>query len=221
MRYRFAHRGGFPGPENSLVAFTAALAAGANGLETDAWLSQDGAVVLDHDGAVPGPHGRQPIAEVRRDQLPTHLVTLDELYERCGTDFELSIDVKSPPAAAAIVAIAKRFDATDRLWIVEPLATAQDGLDLAGAHRAVTVRGGSLRSRHRAEAFNRAREAGIEAVNARWLWWTRQAVDEAHTLGLLGFGYDAQHRLAVKRCVAIGLDAVYSDHIDRLVDTLP
>ena len=49
----FAHRGARAhAPENTLEAFALALRLGATGLETDAWLTADGQVVLDHDGVV-------------------------------------------------------------------------------------------------------------------------------------------------------------------------
>src|SRR5262249_32142651 len=160
------------GPENTLQTFVDALARGADGLESDAWLTVDGAVVLDHDG-VAGPPGRQPIAQVRRDELPTHIPTLDELYETCGTGFELAIDVKSPAIAAATAAVADRFGAADRLWLVAPQAAHLEALALGAAHRAVTIRGNVIRSRRRHPIVAQAREVGVEAINARWMWWTR------------------------------------------------
>lgn len=46
----FAHRGGAGlAPENTLAAFDAGLACGADGLELDVHLSRDGAVVVHHD----------------------------------------------------------------------------------------------------------------------------------------------------------------------------
>ena len=46
----FAHRGARTlEPENTLAAFRRALADGAGALESDAWLSADGEVVLIHD----------------------------------------------------------------------------------------------------------------------------------------------------------------------------
>jgi glycerophosphoryl diester phosphodiesterase len=46
----FAHRGGAAlAPENTLVAFDAGLAAGADGIELDVRLSRDGVAVLIHD----------------------------------------------------------------------------------------------------------------------------------------------------------------------------
>lgn len=215
MRYGFAHRGGAPGPDNTLAGFAAALARGARGLETDAWLSLDGAVVLDHDG-VTRIDRKQPIAEVRRDQLPAHMPTLDDLYEACGTDFALAIDVKTPLVAAAVVAVAQRYDATGRMWVVAPQPAHLERLD--GAHRAVTLRGEVIRSRRRRRAaLAQAKATGVDAINARWMWWTRGVVDEVHGLGMLAFGYDAQRRFSLNRSMSIGLDGVFSDHIDRMV----
>lgn len=49
----FAHRGGSAlAPENTLTAFDAGLALGADGLELDVHLSRDGVVVVHHDRAL-------------------------------------------------------------------------------------------------------------------------------------------------------------------------
>jgi glycerophosphoryl diester phosphodiesterase len=215
MRYRFAHRGGAHGPENTLQTFIDALARGADGLETDAWISLDGHVVLDHDGV--DPTTRQPIAEVRRDQLPTHMPTLEELYEKCGTAFDLAIDVKTPAVATAIASLAARHDAGHRLWLVAPEATHLEALDLGESHRAVTIRGNVIRSFRRGKVIGHAHATGIEAINARWMWWSPTIVHEVHDLGMLAFGYDAQHAFSLNRCRRIGLDAVFSDHVDRMM----
>ena len=60
------------------------------------------------------------MANVRRDELPAHIPTLDELYAACGIDFDLAIDVKRRRAAAAIVDVARQRGALDRLWLVAP-----------------------------------------------------------------------------------------------------
>jgi len=46
----FAHRGGSKlAPENTMAAFDAGMAAGADGFELDVHLSRDGVVVVHHD----------------------------------------------------------------------------------------------------------------------------------------------------------------------------
>ena len=61
----FGHRGARAhAPENTLEAFELALRLGANGLESDVWLTADGVPVLDHDGLLRRRLGRsRPIAD--------------------------------------------------------------------------------------------------------------------------------------------------------------
>jgi glycerophosphoryl diester phosphodiesterase len=214
VTYGFAHRGGGHGPENTISTFTAALAQGARGLETDAWLTRDGAVVLDHDG-VGGSRPARAVAELDRHELSGHVPTLDEVYEACGTDYELAVDVKAPGVAAAVVSVARRHGAAERIWVVAPAPALI--ADLEHGHRAVTLRGNVIRSRHRRSALAAARDAGVEAINARWMWWSRAVVDEAHDAGMLAFGYDAQRRYSLDRSLSIGLDGVFSDHVSRML----
>jgi glycerophosphoryl diester phosphodiesterase len=47
----------------------------------------------------------KPIASLDRASLPTHVPTLEDLYAECGTDFELSVDIKDPAAAPAVAAV--------------------------------------------------------------------------------------------------------------------
>jgi glycerophosphoryl diester phosphodiesterase len=111
--------------------------------------------------------------------------------------------------------VAQRYGVADRVWVVAPQPSHLESLD--GAHRAVTLRGNVIRSGRRRAALALARATGVEAINARWMWWTRSLVDEVHALGLLAFGYDAQQNASLRRAISIGLDGVFSDHVDRMV----
>jgi glycerophosphoryl diester phosphodiesterase len=71
-----------------------------------------------------------------------------------------------------------------------------------------------------AEQLDRLRAGGIDAVNVRRRRWTKALVDSVHDAGLLAFGWDAQSRRRIRALVALGCDAVYSDHVDRLVAVL-
>jgi glycerophosphoryl diester phosphodiesterase len=69
----FAHRGGCAlGPENTLAAFDLGMAAGADGLELDVHLSEDGVVVVHHDETLDrttsesGPIASRTAAELER-----------------------------------------------------------------------------------------------------------------------------------------------------------
>src|SRR3954471_4745801 len=79
----FAHRGGRKhAPENTVPAFRRAVRRGATGIETDAFLTRDGVVVLAHDPAVRTADGRtRLISELDRAELPPHVPTLEDLLD--------------------------------------------------------------------------------------------------------------------------------------------
>lgn len=216
----FAHRGARAhAPENTLEAFTLGLRLGATGLESDVWTTSDGAVVLDHDGVVGGPFRRRPVSSVRRDDLPPHVPTLDELYTEVGTDFELSLDVKDPDAFSAVVEVARRHGALDRLWLCHPdldlLArwrSDESGVRLVNSTRTAAMKDGP--ERRAAEL----RDLGVDAVNLHHGEWGAGLVTLFHRFGRLALGWDAQHVRVVTALLRAGVDGVFSDHVDRMVD---
>ncbi|HVW82038.1 MAG TPA: glycerophosphodiester phosphodiesterase [Mycobacteriales bacterium] len=216
MRYAFAHRGGRAhGPDNVLPTFVEALARGATGLETDAWVTADGVVVLDHDGLHrAGTPDEVSISQVRRAELAGHIPTLDDLYTRCGTDFELAIDVKGEGGAGAIRDVALRHGAAERLWLFTP-SPARPGR-VAPAHAGVSVGGRELARRTGERLLDRLQAEGVEVVNARWPYWRRRAVEAVHDRGMLAFAWDVQWSPAVGHCRRLGIDGIFSDHVALL-----
>ena len=161
--------------ENTLEAFSLARDMGATGIETDAWVTGDGEVVLVHDGAVarlPGLPNRgvlgRSISGLARARLPSHIPTLDELYEHCGTDLPLSVDVKDRAAFEGVVEAARARGAVERLWVCHHDAAVL-GRWRAAAPEARLVHSTRLDrlprgpERHAADLA----EAGIDAVNMR------------------------------------------------------
>jgi glycerophosphoryl diester phosphodiesterase len=217
MRYAFAHRGGRAhGPDNVLPTFVEALARGARALETDAWVSADGIVVLDHDGLHrAGTPDEVAITTVERAALAGHIPTLADLYVECGTDFDLAIDVKGEGGAEAICQVAQRHNAVDRLWLFTPSSTRPG--EIRPAHAGVTVRSNQLRGRSRRQTLlHQLKDEGVEVVNARWPYWRRSAVAEVHELGMLAFAWDVQWSLAIGHMRRIGIDGIFSDHVHLL-----
>ncbi len=218
----FAHRGARAhAPENTIEAFQLALRLGAAGLESDAWLTADGVVVLDHDGVVGSRVRRRPIAAVARRELPATVPSLEELYGACGTDFELSLDVKDPDAATGVVAVARAAGSTGRLWMchheMEQVAawrTLDDEVHLVDSTRLRRIREGPERRAASLAA------AGIDAINLHASDWTGGLTTLFHRFERLAFGWDAQQERVLRALLAKGIDAVYSDHVDRMVDAL-
>jgi glycerophosphoryl diester phosphodiesterase len=215
----FAHRGArAERRDNTIEAFARALELGATGLESDAWTTADGQVVLDHDGVTGPPWRRRAILTQPRSALPAHIPSLIELYDRCGSAFELSLDVKDSTAVRPILADADAAGARGRLWLCHPDSAVLGGWrSVAGDARLVC----STRVAHLPgdlDTYARGlRDAGIDALNLHRRDWTAARVAAAHQAGLRAFGWDAQTGAEIARLLALGLDGVFSDHVDRLM----
>ena len=220
----FAHRGARAhAPENTLEAFRLAVRLGADGLESDVWRTADGVAVLDHDGVVRRGLRRVPIASLERAELPTHIPTLEELYAEVGTGLELSLDVKDPAAFEPTVEVATAAGggALGRLWL------CHHDWQLVAGWRA---RAGDARlvdstflgrmpegPEQRAAALA---GAGIDALNLHHSEWSGGLAALVHRFGVHCFGWDAQHARILDELLDMGLDGVYSDHVDRMVGAL-
>ena len=223
MPISFAHRGARAhAPENTLESFALALKLGATGLETDVWLTADGHAVLDHDGEIGRWPKRRRISAVARHELPSHIPTMDEFYESVGTDFEFSIDVKDPLAIDAIVAAARNAggEAESRLWLCHPSYEtlvawrSQTSARLVDSTRLAKIKEGPERR------ANELRDRGIDAINLRQTDWTGGLIAIFHRYERLALGWDAQHAREIATLINSGIDGVFSDHVDRMVETI-
>lgn len=217
----FGHRGARGiAPENTLEGFGVALDHGVGGLESDVWLTADGVPVLDHDGRIR--HGRlgrsHPIGTVQRSQLPDHIPSLTDLYERCGTDFELSLDLKDANSGQRVIDVTREVDPSmvERLWLCSPtwqslLPLRGQGAKLVDSTRAHLVTEGLER-----RAATLLAE-GIDCLNMHHDDWTGGSVVLLHRFGLHAFGWDMQDDHILVKGLRMGLDGVYSDWPDRMM----
>ena len=220
----FAHRGArAQAPENTVEAFTLALRLGATGLESDVWITADGVPVLDHDGIVGSRLRRRSIRDVGHAQLPPHVPALADLYAECGTEYELSLDVKDPEAIAVTVDVARAAgaDVPGRLWLchhdwrlVAEWRPRFPDVRLVDSTRLRALKEGPER---RAAQLH---EAGIDAINLHESDWTGGLATLFHRFEVLAFGWDAQFERVLDNLLGMGLDGVYSDHTDRMMDAI-
>lgn len=221
----FAHRGGRAhAPENTLEAFRLALKLGATGLESDVWVTADGVPVLDHDGVVGGVLRRRSMGSVPRSALPAHVPSLGELYSECGTGFDLSLDLKDAAAVSAVLAAARSaggVDAVRRLWLCHPdweVVASWRELDpdvrLVDSTRLRKIREGPERRAASLAA------AGIDAINMHASDWTGGLTTLFHRFELFAFGWDAQFPRVLASLLHMGMDAVYSDHTDVMMEAI-
>jgi glycerophosphoryl diester phosphodiesterase len=220
----FAHRGASAhAPENTLEAFGLAVRLGATGLESDVWLTRDGIPVLCHDGRVRVGRRTRRISDVDRTDLPPSLPTLAGLYDECGQQSQLSLDIKDPSALAPVLEVANAAgsEALERLWLCaespEDAIAWREITD--GAHIVCSTRRRTMG--HGAERVAaRLADAGVDAVNLHHSDWSGGLTTLFHRFERLCFAWDAQYERVILKLKRMGIDGVYSDHVDRLVETL-
>jgi glycerophosphoryl diester phosphodiesterase len=218
----FAHRGArAEEPDNTLPAFSRALELGAEGLESDAWLAADGQVVLVHDPVVRRGLRRLRVARATVGRLAANgIPRLADLYAACGTGYELSLDVMEARAARPIIEVARAAgdDALGRLWLCSPdvgllaqLRAEGDRPHLVHSERKRAI--DKELERHAADLA----AAGIDAMNMHHTEWTKGLVALFHRFGVRAFAWDVQEPRHLRAVLQKGVDALYSDHVARMV----
>jgi glycerophosphoryl diester phosphodiesterase len=218
----FAHRGArLEEPENTIPAFRRALELGASGLETDAWSSRDGEVVLAHDPVVRRGLRRYRLADTTAADLAALGVPrLADLYAELGTDYELSVDLKDDAAGEALVSVARAAGAAGRLWVCAPLVETLRALRPHGDVRLVHSERrraiGTPLERHASDLAN----DGIDAMNMHHTEWSGGLVSLFHRFDVRAFAWDVQEVRHLRAVLAMDVDAVYCDRPERMVSVV-
>lgn len=233
-----AHRGlAIAAPENTHAAFVAAVAAGADYVETDAHVTADGVVVLSHDPDVPDGGGPPlDIATVSWDRLSSvdlgggHRVPrLDEtLTSLPGVRF--NIDVKAEGAADPVARTIRRAGAVDRV-----LVTSFDGATrrraIAALPGVATSASSDLILRALIPAHlglsRRVRSvlSGVPCVQVPERYRgipvvTRRTVRTLHAAGVEVHVWTVNDPDDMRRLVGMGVDGIVTDRCDLAVAAL-
>ncbi len=184
---------------------------------------RDGTAVLDHDGVVRHGRRKRSIGIVPRDELPDHVPTLAELFVTCGTDYHLSLDLKQPGIGAAVIADVRQHapELLERLWLCHPsvdelasLRAVDPAVKLVNSTRVAHMRHGPER-----RAANLA-ALGIDAVNLHHTEWSGGLVTLFHRFERAAFAWDLQFEHTLRPVIRMGIDGVFSDHVDVMVDAI-
>jgi glycerophosphoryl diester phosphodiesterase len=233
-----AHRGArLLAPENTLEAFEAALRAGADGIETDAYCSADGHVVLAHD-----PHGRGTarvdgvitectLAELQRwdvgcgpDVVRTRgtvcMPTLEAaLHAFPGAAFNVDIKVHTPAAVDAVLAAVARCEAAARVLLTSFSASVlrrvrargypgPTGLAQLEAIATLLLR---LPAPANAQRLQIPERFGALALDRRWV------IERAHAAGLRIDYWVVNDPARAAALLALGADGIVTDDPDAIV----
>lgn len=209
--------------DNTLAAFAAALAAGADGVELDVRRSADGVAVVHHDAVVPD---AGPLHLLRRSDLPAWVPTLEEALAVCA-GAAVDVEVKSSPAeaghdpaerlAAEVAELVEQCTGTGRgpaLAMVSCFWPAP--LEVVRAVRPGLATG--LLGFPAGEAGDAVGQA--EALGARVLLpfgphVTAGLVHKAHQSGLAVVPWAVDESTELRAVAGAGADAVVTDHVRR------
>jgi len=205
-----------------MAAFRLAVKLGATGLESDVWLTRDGTPVLDHDGIIGPRWRRRTISDVDAADLPNHIPKLAELAELARTHrVALSLDVKDPAAYTAVRRVVaevspelvqRTYLCCEDFGVLAEIAPQFHDVLLVDSSRLSTMKHGPERR------FAQLSELGVCAANMHHTDWNGGLVTLAHRFKRLAFAWDVQFDHQLTTSLRMGIDGVFSDWVDRMVD---
>jgi glycerophosphoryl diester phosphodiesterase len=216
-----AHRGDWSdAPENTVAAFRAAVAAGADMVELDVRLTADGAVAVVHDPRLDRVWG-SPLAVAN--------ATLAEVQALERGDHRI------PTLAEALAAIdlPLMVDYT-RADVVEP---ALEAIEAASALDRVLFSGGNVEGHRRIRALAPTacvaltwtrrevplallEELGAEYFNPPWELVDEQLVEAVHDAGFKVSTWTVDDPPQMRRLLDVGVDAIVTNRVGELVTLL-
>jgi glycerophosphoryl diester phosphodiesterase len=221
-----AHRGasGYE-VENSLAAFRAAHAMGADAVELDVHATADGALLVHHDEMVGHHHiAHCSLKEVREHPLKNGepVPTLEEALAVIHPHLIAFVEIKS---------LAPKLD--DKLFATFDAAPAPDRIAVHGFDHRIIHRLGERRPHLKRGLLSSSYPIWpirvLEDADATALWQNCEQVDEAlveavHAAGMSVYSWTVDGPAAMQRQLALGVDGICTNYPDRgrgAVDSLP
>ena len=225
----YAHRGASDlRPENTMMAFYAGVALGANGLETDVRLTKDGVPVLFHDETLlrvtgePGSVGDYTLAElqkftVKKDGAEDRIPTLEEfLAAFAWRDLTFAIELKEDGGEETVADLIYRYG-VDCKCVVTSFV-----LDRLRRIRAIApeLRTGWLKKDFADEDLEAMEAAGVDELCPRAVNVTPERVEEWHARGFNVRAWGVTDDDLMRAAVAAGVDGMTVNFPDRLAALL-
>lgn len=104
-------------PENTLEAFAAALALGADGIETDVRLSKDGQLVLLHERLTPQGHLVKDLTHAHLEQCWGHAIPTLAQALHTWRDIHWDIELKTPEVLDGVLRLLRQFPARENFLV--------------------------------------------------------------------------------------------------------
>jgi len=226
-----AHRGASADrPENTLAAFELAVEQRADMIELDLHLSRDDEIVVRHDPDLAGLGLRSELRATDLAQIQSldagggeKVPTLDEVLDRFGAKIAFNLELKTGSEGAYPGLEAAALRAVDSRGLLASTLFSSFCDAVLGQLRALspTARLAVLVERRRPHgALERARAVSAEALNPWFGLASAAFVDRAHADGYAVYPYTVDAIKDMRRCLAAGVDGLFTNHPGRLRELL-
>jgi glycerophosphoryl diester phosphodiesterase len=220
--------------ENSLAAFTRAVAEGYRYLETDVHATSDGVVVVHHDVVLDrttdasGPVAAQPWSVVRRARVGGRepIARLEDLLEELPGAL-LNIDVKSDAAVEPVLGVLRRTGAWGRVCLASFSDRRLARLRRSAGAGLLTSMGprnvGALWAAGRVRVARlpvRGMVAQVPLAQGRLRVVDGRFVGAAHRRGLEVHVWTVDEEAVMRQLLDLGVDGLVTDRPDRLREVL-
>jgi glycerophosphoryl diester phosphodiesterase len=234
----FAHRGlAIEAPENTLLAFARALAAGVTHIETDVHASADGVAIISHDPDLERLVGRKvSVAQLTSFELRRIDLGYDQTYSTLAEaldgfpDVRFNIDIKVAAAVDPTVEAILEAGATDRVLIgsfgarrrlaaVRRLRGVATSVSARGAVAAVAAaRAGAIPALRRVLRDVHAVQlpTSILGINP----FSSRAIASFHEVGIEVHAWTINEPGEMDRLLEAGVDGLISDRADLALDAV-
>ncbi len=222
-----AHRGASGDfPENTLLAFAQALAAGANWLELDVQLSADGELVVIHDETLArttsgrGAVGEMPLAQLRQldagqgEKIPL----LSEVLDLASGRACVNVELKGAGTAEPVARLLKQRKAAGLIPADNILASSlyEEELTLF-AQLLPQIRLAPVAEQDSPALRQLAEELGAWSVHLEKSSITRELIAEVQQSGRKLLAYTVNDAETLQRLRGWGLDGIFSDFPQRFL----
>ncbi|MGH8528330.1 MAG: glycerophosphodiester phosphodiesterase [Nevskiales bacterium] len=239
-----AHRGfSKKYPENTLAAFEAAIAAGADMIELDLTLSADGEFVVIHDDTLDrttdasGLVCEQPLAQLQALDAgkgfggvsgDTGIPTLTRLLEQIAPQIALNIEIKPffalDQAEDFQLALGRLIEELHRRHLLEQVLLSSFNFFVLRWLRAEDqrLRLAFLYTRVMTELDPvwACRQVNAEACNPQQLEASRDLIEQLHAAGLKCYPYTVNDTNRMRQLLAMGSDGLFTDVPDVMRQVL-
>ena len=229
-----AHRGfNTIAPENSLPAFGAAVAMGAEEIEFDLWFTKDGEIVSIHDSTLDrvsngtGKVWEHTLSELRAldfgskrkeefkgMRIPTFEDILKKFACHCVMNIHLKTEGDKPEYLAKVVALIKKYDCEKYVYFVSGQNAVLERLQREFPEIARCCGAGDGKW----EIVDRAIKYGCKKVQLFKPYFNQEMIDKAHENGIICNVFWSDNEEETQRFLDMGIDVILTNDYNRIAN---